>query len=131
MGPLDSPARPVDLAGWGFTRMKVEIGNGNGGTGSSIAFIFVVGLFISPVWAVLVLGIAMWIMGLFAKHQIAQIPESSKMPFNVPAIPLPVEATLSDEEVDEKIERAKAEAARIAGLSRCSHEGRNRIFEAV
>lgn len=125
--------------------MKIEIGNG--GVGSSIAVIFVVGFFIPPIWPVLaVIGIVMWIMGLVAKHQIAQIPESAKMLFNAPTIqsapslpsipalpapPAPVEVALSDEEVDEKIQAAVAEAKRIANLTRCSHEGRKRIFERV
>lgn len=48
-----------------------------------------------------------------------------------PAPTSPVETTLSDEEVDERIQRAKAEAARIAGLTNCSHESRKKIFEHV
>jgi hypothetical protein len=31
----------------------------------------------------------------------------------------------------EKIEAAKAEAKRVAGLTNCSHEDRKRIFESV
>jgi len=103
--------------------MKIEIGNG--GMGSSIIFILVVGFFIPPVWPVLiVIGIAMWIASLVADRQIVAIPETSKTP-------LPVEATISDEDANEKIHAAKAEAARIAASTPCSHEGRKRVFERV
>ena len=65
---------------------------------------------------------------------------SSKIQLSVPVLApgslltaptSPVENTLSDEDVDERIQGAKAEAARIAGLTNCSHESRKKIFERV
>ena len=67
-------------------------------------------------------------------------PTSSKIQLTVPVltrapsllVPTPsFETSLSDEEVDERIQVAKGEAARIAGLTNCSHESRKKIFERV
>jgi hypothetical protein len=67
-------------------------------------------------------------------------PTSSKiqltLPVHTPTPSLPgptssVQITLSDEEVDERIQMARAKAARIAGQTNCGHESRKKIFERV
>jgi hypothetical protein len=110
--------------------MKIEIGNG--GFGSSIASLFVVGFFIPVIWPILIMiAIAMWIMGLVADHQIAQIPKSSKMAFHVPVIPSPAETSVGDETAENIIKAAKLEAARIADLTPTNAEGWKKVYEHV
>ena len=92
-----------------------------------------------PFLVVVILFIVFAAMNWLASF-ITRSPASSKIQLTVPVLtpglsqpaPIsPVETTLSDEEVDERIQGAKAEAARIAGLTNCSHESRKKIFERV
>jgi len=110
--------------------MKIEIGNG--GIGSSIALIFVVGFCIPIIWPVLaVIAFGMWVMSLILQHQIASVPTSSKLQLNVPVILPSAGVSRSDQDADAIIQSAKEKAARVAYLASSEPEARKRVFERV
>jgi hypothetical protein len=104
-----------------------------------ILFPGIFAVFFIPFVVVAILFIVFAAMNWFASFS-TRVPTSAIIQLGVPVLTsvpslraptLPVDTTLSNEEIDERIQAAKGEAARIAGLTNCSHESRKKIFERV